>query len=201
MCVPPTGSQAGPFHGWSPGRPGDTGWSLGVPKASPRPCPGHPSRGPPPYPPSTAGRSPGNLTLDGLFLELLTILFAFPMTSNVPGRDPTPAPCAQLPLPLPPAGQEAPCTPLSLPSPALQCPQCHGCWPWRRWSGGGGARGGWHSCGCWRVGGSPSPASAPPPGWGKRLDSPWTLGLDGGALRTCQPPSPHTCGKTRATLY
>lgn len=118
MCVPPTGSQAGPFHGWSPGRPGDTGWSLGVPKASPRPCPGHPSRGPPPYPPSTAGRSPGNLTLDGLFLELLTILFAFPMTSNVPR--PGPHPRAVCPA-APPPPSCRPGGPLHTPVPAFAC--------------------------------------------------------------------------------
>ena len=62
------------------------------------PPPGLSSRGAPLSQLHCLEEPPGNLTVAGLFLELLMTLFSFPMTSNVPPpQTPLPVPCAQSP--------------------------------------------------------------------------------------------------------
>ena len=114
-------------------------WGPGWP---PRPAlgPAHctPVQVPPLIQAPLLGGALRDLSLAGLFLELLMALFAFPMTSNVPlPRTPPPCRVPSSPSPALSRRRGGPLgTSVSLPWFTLLCAHGRGRWSWMRWSGG-----------------------------------------------------------------
>lgn len=92
MSSPSTSSHVGPFHRWHLGLLRETLGGLGGLRPALGPAHCTPVQVPLLIQAPLLGGSLRDLSLAGLFLELLMALFAFPMTSNVP-LPRTPPPC------------------------------------------------------------------------------------------------------------
>lgn len=128
MSSASTSSHVDPFHRWHLGLLRETLGGLASPQGQLWALPtALQYRCPPSIQTPLLGGALRDLSLAGLFLELLMTLFAFPMTSNVP-LPWTPPPCRvpSSPPRLSPAGQEAPWH-VSLPA-LVHSPACP--WPW-----------------------------------------------------------------------